>query len=144
MRLELLTDFPERFQPARRVYIRGSPYTIQRARRHRAGLLIKLEGIDSLEAAEGLRDATLQVPEAEAHQLPGGTYFHFQVIGLKVVTTTGEDLGEVVEILSPGGNDIYVTRGPRGEVLVPAIGDVVKSVDLERGVLTVEPLPGLL
>ena len=144
LRVQVLTDSPHRFQRSHRLYARGAPYAIQRSRRHKSGLLLKLEGIDSPQAADALRGALLEVPESEVPSLPEDSYYHFQVLGLNVVTTQGEALGEVVDILSTGSNDVYVTRGPRGDVLVPAIADVVKSVDLERGLVTIEPLPGLL
>lgn len=144
LRIQVLTDFPERFQQPNRLYIQGASYVIEGSRPHQGALLLKLKGIDSLEAAEGLRGALFQIPEAEAHPLPKGTFFQYQVVGLRVVTEKGEDLGEVVEVLSTGGNDVYVTQGPQGQVMVPAIEDVVKAVDLEKGVITVEALPGLL
>ena len=144
IKVEDLSDYPERFRPRQRLLIKDSSYAIQRSRRHKGAILVKLEGVDSLQEAEALRGAYLEVPESEAAALPEGTYFHFQILGLKVVTTEGEELGEVAEIVTTGSNDVYVTRGARGEVLIPAIGDVVMAVDLEKGVLTVEPLPGLL
>jgi len=61
-----------------------------------------------------------------------------------VRTATGEDLGELVEVMQPGANDVYVVRGPRGEILVPAIGEVVTSIDLPAGIMVITPLAGML
>ena len=76
--------------------------------------------------------------------LPDGQYYHHQLIGLKVRTTGGELLGEVTEVLTGRSNDNYIVRGDRGEVLIPAIEDVIKSVDIAQGLITIEAIEGLL
>ncbi len=144
MRVESLSDAPGRFHAKRRIFIRGAPYTIHRSRVVNRVLLLTLEGIDSPEAVEPLRGAEILVPEAEAPPLPADTYYHFQIVGLAVVTTAGAELGAVASIFDTGGSDVYVVRGPRGELLIPAIADVVKEVDLARGRIVVEPIQGLL
>lgn len=106
--------------------------------------MVKLRGIDTPEDAAKLRGAPLQLPESEFPAPPQNTYYHFQILGLRVRTTTGEDLGVLEEILENPANDVYVVRGQKGEVLVPAIGDVIKEIDLQRGVITVEAIPGLM
>ena len=78
------------------------------------------------------------VPEAEE-----GEYFHYQIIGLKVISVTGEDLGEITDILETGSNDVYVVVGPTGEILVPAIRDVIKEIDVLSGLMTVDLPEGL-
>ncbi len=76
--------------------------------------------------------------------LPDGQYYHHQLIGLKVRTTGGELLGSVTEVLTGRSNDNYIVRGEYGEVLIPAIEDVIKAIDLEQGYITIEPMEGLL
>ena len=76
--------------------------------------------------------------------LPEGQYYHHQIIGLKVRTTRGEYIGEITDILSGQSNDNYIVRGPTGEVLIPAIEDIVKAVDLDAGIVTIEAIEGLL
>ena len=77
--------------------------------------------------------------------LPDGSYYHFQIVGLTVFTVDGVPLGEVVDILETGSNDVYVIRDDEGkEHLLPALKDVVKDIDLEKGLMLVQPLPGLL
>ena len=73
-----------------------------------------------------------------------GQYYHDQIIGLQVVTTDGELLGTVTDILTGKSNDNYIVRGSRGEVLIPAIEDVVRSIDLDKGTITIEAINGLL
>jgi 16S rRNA processing protein RimM len=113
------------------------------ARRGRAYTL-KLRGIETITAAETLRGVDVVIPRSEAPPLAEGEFFVADVVGLRAVTTTGRALGTVAEVLSTGANDVYVVRGDAGEVLIPAIRDVVTSIDPAAGVLQVEPLPGLL
>ena len=83
------------------------------------------------------------MPRDQIDPLPDGSYYYFQILGLRVRTDDGEELGRVHEILATGGNDVYVVRGPAGERLVPALGDVVLDVDLDRGLMTVSLPEGL-
>jgi 16S rRNA processing protein RimM len=112
-------------------------------RRGRAYTL-KLRGIDTMTAAEALRGVEVVIPRSEAPPLAEGEFFVADVVGLRAVTTTGRALGTVAEVLSTGANDVYVVRDDAGEVLIPAIRDVVTSIDPAVGVLQVEPIPGLL
>jgi 16S rRNA processing protein RimM len=113
------------------------------ARRGRAYTL-KLRGIDTMTAAETLRGVEVLIPRSEAPPLAEGEFYVADIVGLRAVTTTGRALGTVAEVLSTGANDVYVVRGDAGEVLIPAIRDVVTSIDPAVGVLQVEPIPGLL
>jgi 16S rRNA processing protein RimM len=106
--------------------------------------VLKLAGIDSATAAEALRHRVLEVPEGELRPLGEGEYYHFQILGLEVRTSAGEVLGRVEQIISTGSNDVFVVRGQRGEVLIPAVDDVVKSVNLTVGRMEVEAVEGLL
>lgn len=119
-------------------------YEIEQCQVHRTDALIKLKGIDTREAAVAQRYVYLYVPESEAVELPPGEYFVHQIVGLQVHTTAGEHLGTVEEVLSTGANDVYVVPGPRGEVLIPALKTVIRTVDLTAGQLIVELPPGLL
>jgi 16S rRNA processing protein RimM len=76
--------------------------------------------------------------------LEAGQFYEHQIIGLNVVTTEGEPLGQVVQVLATGANDVYVVQGLRGEVLLPARVEVVRAIDLDAGTMTVALLPGLL
>lgn len=140
------TEFPERFQRGNHVWVGPGrdKYVIQSARRHHNHILLKLEGIDSVEQAEALRGASVFVPLEEAVSLEDGAYYHYQIIGLHVMTQQGDELGKVTDILVTGSNDVYVVDGKYGEVLIPATKEVVKSISPETGVMVVEPIAGLL
>jgi 16S rRNA processing protein RimM len=144
LKVKVLTDFPQRFAPAATVYVNRQPMTIDSAEWHKRQLIIKLNRIDTIDAAQRLRGQPIEIPQSQVYPLPEGQYYHFQIIGLEVWTTQGELLGKVTEILTAESNDNYVVSGARGEILIPAIEDVVESVDLDRGRITIEPIEGLL
>ena len=144
VKVEVLTDFPERFAPQKVVYLNTRPLEIESCRPHKQQLVVKLATIDSVEDAEKLRGQDLTIPRSELSRLPEGQYYTFQIIGLKVVTTEGELLGHITEIMTTGSNDVYIVEGKRGEILIPAIEDVVKSIDLKKGKVVIEAIKGLL
>jgi 16S rRNA processing protein RimM len=114
-------------------------------RPHRGGFLLYLHGCRDREAAEAFRGHELQLRLQDAAPLAEGVYYHWQILGLRVLTEAGQVLGEVVEILETGANDVYVVRDEQGgEILLPAIRSVVIRVDESAGQLVVRPLPGLL
>ena len=80
----------------------------------------------------------------QAGPLPEGQYYHHQIIGLQVRTTQGEVLGSVSQVLTGKSNDNYLVQGADGEIIIPAIEDVVKSIDLDGGCITIEAIEGLL
>lgn len=141
--LQLLTERPGRLFQARTVYLDERPYLVERFWRHRQDVLLKLHGCDDRSQAEAWRGRLVQICLDEAGPLDPNEYYTHQLVGLEVVTLEGEPLGALEEILTTGANDVYVVRGPRGEVLIPAHVEFVRQVDLERGVMRVYLMPGL-
>jgi 16S rRNA processing protein RimM len=146
LKCRIVTDFPSRrFRRGHTVVLDGVPHTIQTARVHGMTVLLKLEDVGDRDVAAALRGKEIQIRAEDAVALPKGQFFWHQVIGLQVEdATTHEPLGEVTDILETGANDVYVVRGGRGEILVPAIKDVVKQIDPAAGRMLIQPLPGLL
>ena len=144
LQVQELTGVERRFAAGSELYVRGQPYRVERSWSHRRGRIIKLEGIDSQDAAGQLRGAALEVPESALDPLPDDTYYHYHLVGMEVVTDDDEPLGTLIEVFSTGSNDVYVVEGPKGQILLPAIADVVKKVDVPGRVMTVVLLPGLL
>jgi 16S rRNA processing protein RimM len=107
-------------------------------------LRLKLSGIDDRDAAGTLRGAFLTVPESALGPAGEDRYYRYQLIGLRVVSTQGDEIGEITDVFSTGSNDVFVTKTPRGEALIPAVDDVVQNIDLEAGTVTIEVIPGLL
>ncbi len=144
--LDVYTDFPERLRPGKVVYAgeRHERLVICQARAHRDGLLLAFEGFHTPEAIERLCNQILYVATEDAAPLAEGEYYYYQLVGLTVVEEGGRELGRLSEILVTGANDVYVVRGERGEILLPAIPQVVRNVDLSARRMTVHVLPGLL
>ncbi len=137
---------PERFRQLEHLYVGETHdrYEIEHCQLRRSEAILKLKGIDTREAAIAQRYVYVYVPESEALALPPGEYFVHQIVGLQVLTTAGETLGTVEEVLSTGANDVYVVPGPRGEVLIPALKTVIRTIDLASGQMIVALPPGLL
>ena len=144
VKVESLTDFPERFERGARLWLDGHERTVEDARSQTGYLYVKLSGIDDVADAEPYRDHLLEVPEASLPPLDQDEFYHHQLVALRVVTTEGDELGRVAEVLATGGNAVLVVRGDRGEVLLPFVDDVIKAVDVGAGLVTVELIEGLL
>jgi 16S rRNA processing protein RimM len=142
IKVQPLTDFPSRFRRGNRVWLDGSPRRIDQSRAQDRLVVLKLDGIDTRTEAEQLRGKELMVPEAEDLEGSDRFYLH-DIVGLPVQDESGAELGKIEDVLTTGANDVYVVRGERGELLLPAVEDVVKEIDIKRGRVVVELLPGL-
>ena len=144
VRAQVLTELPHRFDPGETLYLQGESFSIRSSSRSKGDtVILKLEGIDGPAAARKLTGQELLAPPEDSPDLPDGEYFHYQLIGMQVFTEAGEDLGQIMEIIITGSNDVYVVSGPTGEVLLPAISQVVLGVDTEQGVMRVRLMEGL-
>ena len=149
VKIHPLTDYPERFSTLSRVFLviddKRALMEVEKARPHGANHLIKLKNIDSREAADALRGQYLMIPEDEVFPLPEGCYYHFQLQGLVVYDEELGCLGNLTGILETGANDVYVIKSDQyGEVLIPAIPEVVLQVDLKENIMRIRLLPGLI
>lgn len=106
--------------------------------------LVSFEGIGDPEAAAVLVGSTLFLDEADMPPPPPGTHYWYQLLGLKVRTVSGEELGVIDDIFETGANDIYVVHGTRGEVLIPSTPEIVQETNVAEGYMLIKPLPGLL
>ena len=144
VKVKIITDFPERFDPSSTVYIHQQPMNIDSTEWHKGEAIIKLNTINNMEAAQRLRGQPIEIHNSQVYALPEGQYYHFQLIGLEVWTVRGELLGNITEVITAESNDNYVVNGGGGEILIPAIEDVVKSIDLNKGRIVIEAIQGLL
>ncbi len=151
VKIEPYSDFPERFAEGETLLLGAdlSEVKILGVRPHKQNLLVQLGGVVDRTAAERLRGLWLFVPESEAAELAEGFYWIHDIIGLRVVEAEGGVLGEIVQVLATGANDVYIVRPGAGqnrgqEILLPAIPDVVQAIDLAQGTMTVRVPDGLL
>ena len=143
--IEVRSDNPERFVEGATLFTEdGRSLTIERAQPHGARMLVKFSGIDDRSAGESLRGHVLVVPESWLPELPEGEYWPFQLQGCLVVTESGRELGSVSGVIPNPANDLWVAIGADGqEMLLPAIRDVIVSVDVTTRRIVVHDVPGL-
>ena len=146
MVMDLHTDFPERMKSGRKLLIGEEhlPQTLTSARPHQSGLLVRFKGVDTPEEAGQFRNQWVYVKASEAPKLPEGKIYQHELFGFQVVDDSDQLLGELVEILETGANNVYVVRDEAGrEILLPAIPDVILETDTARRVIRVHLLEGL-
>jgi 16S rRNA processing protein RimM len=148
LKCRIITDFAgRRFRRGARLCLGPEyrPVTIRSARIQGSTLLLQLEEVTDRTEAEKLRGSELTIPTSDAGRPPSGQFYWHEVIGLSVVDTINNRvLGTIKDILETGANDVYVVQGDKGEILVPAIKDVVKLIDPPGGRMLIEPLPGMI
>lgn len=143
--VQILTDFPDRFGLLKTIYLgeRYAPAVLESQRRHGRRILLKFEGCDDREEAEKLRGELIYVPVDEAVPLEEDEYYLHEIVGLQAWTTEGEYLGRIEEVIDTGSNDVYVVRDGVRETLIPALSDVVLSIDTKQGRIEVQLMKGL-
>ena len=140
-----MTEFPERFSVGNTFKVRLSPteikeYTIETARPVGPNFTLKLKGIDDRTTAEKFKDLYAFVYEDEVMPLEDGREYIFNIIGMKVVSDEGEELGTVTDVIVGGANDVYVIND---KTCIPAIDQVVLKKDKENNLMTIYKMPGL-
>ncbi|GHP12834.1 ribosome maturation factor RimM [Lentilactobacillus fungorum] len=153
VRVISITDFPEkRFKTGNTVYAKTQkkteliPLIIDGVRRHKGFVLLHFQDYSSINDVLFLKPADLLIDETalSADDLKPGEYYYHQIIGLTVVDVTGQLIGTVKEILSPGANDVWVVkRAGKNDLLLPKIDSVIKRVDLDQQQITVDVPEGL-
>lgn len=152
VRVIAITDFPkERFKLGNKLFLfmpgsaEPEELIIKTHRTHKNFNLLTFEGYDNVNQVEKMRDGVLKAPASQRGRLHEGEFYFQDIIGCQMVTVSGEEIGKVVEILTPGANDVWVVRDAKGkEVLIPYIEPVVKKVDIQEKVIVIEPMEGLL
>jgi 16S rRNA processing protein RimM len=146
LKIEILTEFPERFASLRHVFLGddAKSFLVESARVCGNTARLKLAGIDTPETAAALRHQLVYIAREEAVPLPPHRVYLYQTIGLRVVTTAGAPLGTIADVLDTHANDVYIVRDGTREILLPAIPQVIKEINLERGEMIVELMEGLV
>jgi len=132
-------DDPKRFAGGALFVAQGggpAELRVAASRPYRERIVVRFEGIDSVEVAEALRDVRLYVPEASLPSLPAGVYYHYQVMGLTVFDSEGVEMGKLESILNLKSNEVYCVRGEWGEILIPAVREYIEKVDPTGGRIT--------
>lgn len=148
VKVRSFTETPTLLAAGKPVILRGprgeSEVLLEEIRPHRHLLVARLQGVTSRTAAEALKGYEICILPGTAPALPEATYYHYDILGLKVETETGEELGEIVDIWSSSAHDLYVVRQNGGEWFLPAVRVFILRVDLARRVMVVRPIKGLV
>ncbi len=149
LKIKPLTDDITRFEDLEAVYIEKAKelikYNIQEVKYNKNMVLLKLEGIDDISEAEKYKNCYIKINREDALTLEENSYFVVDIIGLEVYTEEEELLGKVIEVFSTGSNDVYTIKNSEGkEILLPAISEVIKKVDIPNKKIIVHLLEGLI
>jgi len=137
------SDSPEFLCSFKTFYLDGKPVKVLSARPHKSMVLAALEGVDTVDKAMALKGRVISIDRADAH-LPAGRHFLADLVGLRVLDAqTGEELGEIAEVLTPPAHPVYrVTGGPR-ELLIPAVPAFIAETDIDAGFVRANIIEGL-
>ncbi len=140
------TDTPDVFEDIKNIYLKnGNILTVKGVKYQKNNIIVKFGEISDIDEAMKYKGQVLSADRSELGELPEGVYYVADLIGMKVVTDAGEELGAVSDVIQTGANDIYeVKRKGEKPLLIPVIDDVVLNVDTESSVITVHLIEGLL
>jgi len=142
-----LTRFPQRFKNLKGVRISGAglslELTVEWSKRHGDRIVLKFEEIKDRNEAEKLRNSYIEIDKSEVYKLPAKEYYIFQIVGLEVADSENTIIGIVEDVWEYPANDIIVVRSEKGILMVPAVKEIVKKIDINNNRLEVKLLPGM-
>jgi 16S rRNA processing protein RimM len=130
------------------VYIRKGndtkgPFTLKNILVRENNFLVDVEGVEDIEKARAFVGCYMLISSNKLEKLPEDEYYWRDITGLKVITENGHVLGSITSVFPTGSNDVYVCSGGEREILLPSIAEVIRTIDIERGVMVVRLLDGL-
>ena len=144
VKVEPWCDGIETFEYLDSIFIKGTEYNIESVKPHKNIFLLKLKNIDDINVAEGFKGAIITADREKLPPLPEGTYYITDIIGLEVYEDE-KYIGKIFDWIETGSNNVYVIKRPKGkDVLIPAIDDVIKKIDIENKTMSVKLLEGLM
>ncbi len=144
IRIRPFTESFEAFERSAVLVFGEHRYKVLGLRFHKGAALASLEGIDTPEKARNLVGSLVRTYEENLPPKEEDEYYWFELMGMRVLTRDGRDLGVVAGIMETGANDVLEVQGDLGEILLPLIDDVVLEVNTQRNEMIVDPLEGLL
>lgn len=149
LKIQVYAESDGILERAGKVYLFGKggerkEFTFHSSQPAKAGFILHLKELTSLDEAEEYRDAEILVTKDALAPRKDGEFYWFELSGLEVFTENGEYVGTLTNIISTGPYDTYVVKGGKGEILIPGTHDTVKDIDLERRKMTISPIEGLL
>ena len=148
IKVKPFTDNIKEYESFKSIYIQKKDqlveFKIEQVRYVKNMVLLKLEGIDDINEAEKYRNYYIKVERNKMPKLPEDSYYIVDLLGCEVTTVEGELLGKVDDVFPTGSNDVYVVKDENGkQILIPAIKDVIKSIDISNKKIIVKLMEGL-
>lgn len=149
LKIKPFTDDIKKFSNLKTIYIKTksglTEFKIEQVRYVKNIVMLKLAGIDTVEEAEKYRNLYIKILRDQEEELEEGSYYVVDILGCKVNTDANQELGKIVDVFQTGSNDVYVVKDEQGkQILLPAIKDVIKNVDVKNKIITVHLLEGLV
>ncbi|AKA69930.1 ribosome maturation factor RimM [Clostridium scatologenes] len=134
-----LTDDLRRFRKLQKVYVEGVEKSVVWCKLQTDKVILKIEGIDSVEEAMKYKEKYLDVSREDAVKLPEGSYFIADIIGCSVVGENGVEYGKIADVIKTGSNDVYWIKEGK-ELLIPALKDIIIDMDIENKKIIIKPV----
>lgn len=149
LKIKPFTDDIKKFSNLKTIYIKTksglTEFKIEQVRYVKNMVILKLAGIDTVEEAEKYRNLYIKILRDQEEELEEGSYYVVDILGCKVNTDANQELGKIVDVFQTGSNDVYVVKDEQGkQILLPAIKQVIKNVDIKNKIITVHLLEGLV
>ena len=149
LKIKPFTDDIKKFSNLKTIYIKTKndlvEFKTEQVRYVKNMVMLKLAGIDTVEEAEKYRNLYIKILRDQEEELEEGSYYVVDILGCKVNTDANQELGKIVDVFQTGSNDVYVVKDEQGkQILLPAIKDVIKNVDIKNKIITVHLLEGLV
>ena len=149
LKIKPFTDDIKKFSNLKTIYITTksglTEFKIEQVRYVKNMVMLKLAGIDTVEEAEKYRNLYIKILRDQEEELEEGSYYVVDILGCKVNTDANQELGKIVDVFQTGSNDVYVVKDEQGkQILLPAIKEVIKNVDVKNKIITVHLLEGLV
>lgn len=149
LKIKPFTDDIKKFSNLKTIYIKTksglTEFKIEQVRYVKNMVMLKLAGIDTVEEAEKYRNLYIKILRDQEEELEEGSYYVVDILGCKVNTDANQELGKIVDVFQTGSNDVYVVKYEQGkQILLPAIKQVIKNVDIKNKIITVHLLEGLV
>lgn len=144
VRVQPWADSPDFLCQFKTLYVDKAhwPIRVERARVHKNMVILKLEGVTDVNGALAMRNAVLYIDRKDAN-LPEGSFFLADLMGMEVRDTQGKVLGKIADVLTLPANNVYVVRGGEREIMIPAVDQFVKEVNVDEGYMTVALIEGM-
>lgn len=139
MKVISLTEDPRRFDELEYVTIDGEERKILGCKYQKDRVIVRIEGVDTIEEAEKYKTKIMEIPRENAMELEEDCYFIADLVKCVVFDTNGKELGKIDEVIQTKSNDVYWIKQPK-ELLIPVILDVVLDIDIDNKKITIKPV----